>query len=98
VQVSCDGDLRVRLFRPGGGPIDPSQRLVVVGMDSLLGGQMFAPVLPPGAVIVPPDAPVVREVVEDWLRSRRGRLSGEPFRSGERRLQFTDEPAACQAQ
>lgn len=99
VRVSCaDAGLRVELFRPGGQPIQPTDPLVVVGMDSLLGGQMFAPILPAGTVRIPPDAPIVREVVEDWLRDRGGRLSGAQFRTGEPRLEFTDEPAACLAQ
>ncbi len=97
--VSCAADgVRVQLFHADGDPIAPSERLVVVGMDSLLGGQMFAPILPPGSIRIAPDAPIVREVVEDWLRSRGGWLSAEPYRSGPRRLEFAGESASCLAQ
>lgn len=99
VRVSCNaGNIRVQLFRPDGQPIAPSEPLVVAGMDSLLGGQMFAPLLPPGAFKVPPDAPIVREVVEDWLRDQQGPLSVARFASGPTRLQFADAPAPCVAQ
>jgi hypothetical protein len=90
--------LQIQLFRSNGQPIQPAEPLLIAGMDSLLGGQMFASVLPPGTITVPPDAPIVREVVEDWLRTHGGRLDGERFRSGEPRLQFADQTAACLAQ
>ncbi|MGC4082731.1 MAG: 5'-nucleotidase [Vicinamibacterales bacterium] len=57
VSVSCaDGGVDVHLFRPNGQPIDATESLVVVGMDSLLGGQMFAPVIPPGTLHVGADS------------------------------------------
>jgi 5'-nucleotidase len=99
VRVSCvDRGLRIQLFRATGQPILPSEPLVIAGMDSLLGGQMFASVLPPGSIAVSADAPIVREVVEDWLRTHAGRLDSQRFRSGEPRLRFADQSSACLAQ
>ena len=100
VRVSCgDAGVQVQLFRPSGEPIGSSESLVVVGMDSLLGGQLFAPVIPPGSLRVAPDAPIVREVVEDWLRERGGHLRGEQFLAQNgRRLEFDGQTAPCLAQ
>ena len=68
-------------------------------MDSLLGGQMFAPLVPPGTLHVPPDAPVVREVVEDWLRDRGGHLKAQQYvATADRRLEFDGASASCLAQ
>ncbi len=100
VRISCgDAGIQVQLFRPSGQPIGPSESLVVVGMDSLLGGQLFAPVIPPGSLRVAADAPIVREVVEDWLRERGGHLRGEQFlaQNGSR-LEFEGQTASCLAQ
>lgn len=99
VRVSCVADgLRVQLFRQDGQPIPPDAPLVVVGMDSLLGGQMFAPVVAPGSLHVAPDAPIVREVVEDWLRER-GRVRAAAYLAeNTRRLEFDGPAAPCIAQ
>ena len=100
VRVSCGADgVRVQLFRPSGEPIGSAESLVVVGMDSLLGGQMFAPAIAPGGIRVPPDAQVVREVVADWLRDRGGHLRAAQFAGeGGRRLEFDGVNAPCLAQ
>ena len=100
VRVSCEADgVRVQLFRLSGQPIGPAESLVVVGMDSLLGGQMFAPAIAPGGIRAPADAPVVREVVEDWLRDRGGQLRAAQFAGeGSRRLEFDGADAPCLAQ
>ena len=100
VRVSCGPDgLQVRLFRASGKPIGSTESLVVVGMDSLLGGQMFAPAVAPGTIRLAPDAPIVREVVEDWLRDRGGRLRAAQFAGeGERRLEYDAGGTACLAQ
>lgn len=100
VRVSCSADgPTVQLFRLSGQPIGSTESLTVVGMDSMLGGQLFAPVLPPGSLRVPPDAPIVREVVEDWLRSRGGALRAEAFLpDAQPRVEFADTPALCLAQ
>lgn len=99
VRVSCRADgLRVQLFRHDGEPIPPEAPLVVVGMDSLLGGQMFAPVLAPGSLHVAPDAPIVREVVEDWLREQRHVRTAGYLAENNRRLEFDGPAAPCLAQ
>jgi 5'-nucleotidase len=96
VRVTCEaGGLQVDLQRPTGHPIDPAESLVVVGMDSLLGGRMFAPLLAAGATAVQPEAPIVREVVEDWLRRRGGVLEAARFEGRPRRLDFAAHTAAC---
>jgi hypothetical protein len=100
VRVSCEGNVpKVEVFRPNGDPIGPDERLVAAGMDSLLGGQMFAPVLPPGSIRVPPDAPIVREVVEDWLRERAGHLRTERWTAPDsRRVEYVGPTMPCVAQ
>ncbi len=100
VRVSCgEAGVLVQLFRPSGQPIDPTESLVVVAMDSLLGGQLFAPVIPPGSLRVATDAPILREVVEDWLRERGGHLRGEQFLAkNSSRLEFHGQTAPCLAQ
>ena len=100
VHVSCSADgPRVQLFRMSGQPIGPTESLVVVGMDSLLGGQLFAPAIPPGSLRVPQDAPIVREVVEDWLRERGGRLRADQFLAADNhRIEFDGATALCLTQ
>jgi len=79
--VRCDTPFReeVRVARGDDARRDEHPGVVVVGMDSMLGGQMFAPAIPPGTVRAAVDAPVVREVVEDWLRSHGGHLRSDQF-------------------
>ena len=48
-------------------------------MDSLVLGQVFASVSRPEGARVPQDAPVMREMVEDWLRRRGGHLDAGQF-------------------
>ena len=100
VRISCAADgVQVQLYRSSGEPIRSNESLVVVGMDSLLGGQMFAPLVPPGSLHVPPEAPVVREVVEDWLRDRGGHLKAQQYvATAGRRLEFDGASAPCLAQ
>lgn len=96
VRVTCDNDgLHVRLFRPDGRPMDAREPLVVVGMDSLLGGQMFAPVIPPASLHVAPDAPIVREVVEDWLRGHRRIGAAQYLAANTHRLEFDGPTEPC---
>jgi 5'-nucleotidase len=98
VRVSCAANaVEVSLFRPSGRPIGPDESLLVAGMDSLLGGQMFTPMIPPGTMLVPPDAPIVREVVEDWLRGR-GHLRAEQFLDVSNRRLDVAPTSACLAQ
>ena len=80
VKTGCTGErLHVELFRPNGRRLDPEERLVVVGMDSLVGSLIFTTIAPPPDVGVSHTAPILREVVEDWLRRRAGRLASEQF-------------------
>jgi 5'-nucleotidase len=80
VRARCSADgLQVELRRPSGQPIAADERLAVVAMDSLVLGAVFASVRPPEGLRVSPDAPVMREVVEDWLRGRGGHLDAQQF-------------------
>jgi 5'-nucleotidase len=80
VRATCSADgLSVELFRASGVPIDDAERLVVVAMDSLASGVVFASAAPPDGFRVPEDAPVLREVVEDWFRQRPGHLTAKQF-------------------
>jgi 5'-nucleotidase len=79
VRARCSADgLEVELLRPSGQSIAADERLVVVAMDSLVLGAVFASVRQPDRLLVPSDAPVMREVVEDWLR-RGGHLDAKQF-------------------
>jgi 5'-nucleotidase len=100
VRVTCGADgPEVRLFRPTGAPIAPDDRLTVAGMDSLMTGQMFAAIGEPGRVQVSADAPVLREVVEDWLRARGGHLRADEFLdNANRRVEMIGTASACLAQ
>ena len=97
--MSCASDgPQVQLFRPLGQRIGASERLTVVAMDSMIGGQFFAPLVPPGSLQVPTDAPIVREVVEDWLRGHGGHLRADDFVAvGKRRVEIADT-SACLGQ
>ena len=80
VKARCSADgLEVELFHASGRSIGADERVAVVAMDSLVSGLIFATVSPPAGFSVPEDAPIVREVVEDWLRRRGGRLDPEQF-------------------
>ena len=80
VKAGCAADgLDVQLFHESGRPIGANERLVVVAMDSLVSGLMFATVLSSAGFSVPDDAPIVREVVEDWLRQRGGQIDPDQF-------------------
>jgi len=52
---------------------------VVATMDSLVSGSIFAVFSAPTEFLVPEDAPLVREAVEDWLRLHGGRLDADQF-------------------
>lgn len=99
VRVSCGATgLDVELFRPTGELIPPTASLTVVGMDSLLGGQNFANLLPPGSAQALPDAPIVREVVEDWLRAQASPIRADVFAESSSRRLETADAAPCLAQ
>jgi hypothetical protein len=66
--------------------------VVTIGSPTLSGS--LASAAPPGDVGPTDNAPVVREVVEDWLR-RPGRLArGQLADAGRQRLEYTDAPLA----
>ena len=68
-------------------------------MDSLFGGQYYAPsILGPGALAVPPDAPIMREVVEDWLRERGPALQAATYLSVDDRRIAIDPQDGCLTQ
>jgi 5'-nucleotidase len=100
VLVNCAADgPQVQMFRPSGERIGSSESLVVVAMDSMLSGQLFAPVVRPGSLTVPHDAPIMREVVEDWLRERGGHLRADDFvAAAHRRVEMVDASAPCLGQ
>lgn len=92
VRIHCRGaDLDVQLFRPSGQAIEPTERLIVAAMDSMLGGQFFAVIIPPGSLRVPRESPVLREVVEDWIRQRGQALHASRFLNpDDGRIEFSD--------
>lgn len=79
-RCSADGALEIDLRRDSGKPIADDERLTVAAMDSLVAGLVFAPVRPEGGFGVPAQlTPVMREVVEDWLRERGGSIAAAEF-------------------
>ena len=80
VKTGCTEErLDVELYHPNGRRAGPEERFVVVGMDSLVARLMFATIPPPPDADMLHTAPVLREVVEDWLRRRGGQLASEQF-------------------
>jgi hypothetical protein len=74
VKARCAGaHIVMDLFRADGRRIEPDEGLVVAGMDSLVAA--LTAVRPDAHTLQ--TAPVLREVVEDWLRRRGGRLAPE---------------------
>ncbi|MBM3770217.1 MAG: bifunctional metallophosphatase/5'-nucleotidase [Acidimicrobiia bacterium] len=97
VRGNCEGpELRVRITRSSGEAIDGETRVQVVTSDMLAGGVVFAAVAP-RPFPVPATAPIVRTLVERWLRRRGGRISEEQFldRGGSR---WTYPTGTCAAQ
>jgi 5'-nucleotidase len=85
VRVSCStsGELEIDLRRSSGAAIAADERLTVAAMDSLVAGAVFASVRPAGGFGVPPlDTPVMREVVEDWLREHGARFDPSELADG----------------
>lgn len=80
VRVGCSetGGLAVEVLHPSGQPVGPDERLVVAAMDSMVLGAVFASVRPPEFAVAE-GAPVMREVVEDWLHERGGHLAATQF-------------------
>jgi 5'-nucleotidase len=101
VRASCSSDgLMIDLLRSSGQTIGPDESLVVVAMDSLVLGTVFASVPLPDGIRVPrTDAPVLREVVEDWLQQRATPLDASQFVSASSvRWEYSSTAAAgCNA-
>jgi 5'-nucleotidase len=78
VKAGCTGKhLDVELFRPNGRRVDSEERLVVVGMDSLVARLISTTIHPLPDAGASHTAPVLREIVEDSLRRRGGQLAPE---------------------
>jgi hypothetical protein len=99
VRTACSGrDLVVELRRASGEPIGADEHFVVLATEQLVQGAVFAAVDVPSEIRVPRlDAPVMREVVEDWLRARAGHLDASEFlKPSEPRWEYVgDVPASC---
>lgn len=99
VRAACEPTgIAIELFRPSGEPIGANERLVVAATDQLVQGIVFAPLALPGEQrMARADAPVMREVVEDWLSRRGGRLHAPEFSNpSAARWQYADDvPASC---
>jgi 5'-nucleotidase len=77
VEASCmGGSPRIRLHGDSG-PIRDDTMLRVVTSDFLaLGGEsILAAAAPAGGFQIPPDGPLLRDAVADWLRARGGRFN-----------------------
>jgi 2',3'-cyclic-nucleotide 2'-phosphodiesterase (5'-nucleotidase family) len=97
-RVSCrDGRLDVELRRPSGQAIRPDEELTVAALDTLLQRGVLAAAVNGGAIDVPADAPVMRELVEDWLRHR-GHLEAAEFLAAARWEYAESNPASCDTQ
>jgi hypothetical protein len=100
VRTVCSGrDLVVELRRATGEPIGADERFVVLATEQLVQGAVFAAVDVPSEIRVPRlDAPVMREVVEDWLRTRGGHIDASEFlKPSEPRWEYVgDVPAGCE--
>ena len=70
-RVSCDdGRLDVELRRTNGQPIRADEELSVAALDTLVQRGILAPAIDGARIDVPADTPVMRELVEHWLRHR----------------------------
>jgi len=101
VDATCEGsNLRVMLTRPSGMPIRADDRLTVATSDFVAtgGDGVVAPAGPLGDIRTVAGAPLLRESVVTWLRTRGGRLNENQFVSAEnRRWHFpAPRPVMCQ--
>jgi 5'-nucleotidase len=77
IRVECSaGSLTARLLRLSGQPIQDHERFTVATSSFLAqgGDDVLKTVMPPDGIPIPDDAPLMRDVVADWLRTRGGRL------------------------
>jgi 2',3'-cyclic-nucleotide 2'-phosphodiesterase (5'-nucleotidase family) len=101
VDARCDGKmLRVTLTRSSGVPIRSDDRLLVATSDFIAGGGdgIVAPAGPLEEIKTVEDAPLLREALVAWLRSRGGRMNENQFVSPEhRRWTYPgSRPVVCQ--
>ena len=97
VQALCEGDdVHVRLVRSNGEPLAPDAPVSIVTTDMLAAGAVFAPVAPPGGVVIPPTAPIARVIVERWLRKRGGHVSEDQFLDAHGEPRWLYPPSMCQ--
>lgn len=79
IQTECDSDgIRAAIARPNGVSVRDEEMLTLVTVEPPVPGPVFASLQPPERRDASA-APLVREIVEDWLRSRSGRLRREEF-------------------
>ena len=101
VDATCQaGSLQVVLTRTSGARIAPTDRLTAVTSDFIAtgGDGVLAPAEPIGEITYPGGAPLLRESVVAWFKSRGGRLNEQQFTSAEsRRWHFPmPRPVMCQ--
>ena len=97
-RVSCDnGGIEVELRRASGQLIRDDEALTVAALDTLVQRGVLAPAVNGAAIDVPADAPVMRELVEDWLR-RRDHLSAAEFLAAARWEYAEPNLAGCGTQ
>ncbi len=97
-RVSCrDGKVDVELRRPSGQPIRPDEELTVAALDTLVQRGILATAVNGAAIDVPADAPVMREMVEEWLR-RRSHVGAAEFLAPARWEYGEPDPASCASQ
>ena len=101
VDARCDGNmLRVALTRASGAPIRADERLTVATSDFIAGGGdgIVAPAGALGEIRTVEGAPLLRESLVAWLRSRGGRFNASRFVSPEhRRWSYPgSRPVVCQ--
>ena len=101
VDARCDGHmLRVTLTRASGVPIRADERLTVATSDFIAGGGdgIVAPAGTLGEITTVEGAPLLRESLVTWLRSRGGRFDANQFLSPEhRRWSYPgSRPVVCQ--
>ena len=83
VRARCTGGvLSVDLTRASGATVRPDETLRVVTTDQLASRGIFG--IFPSPESVRHEAPIAREAVERWMRSRGGRLRASEFADGER--------------
>jgi 5'-nucleotidase len=97
VRVRCtNGRPDVEVRRASGAPIDADEQLTVAAIDSLVQRGAFGAAMDGAAIDVPQNAPVMRELVEAWLRRRDGHLTAGQFAVPDAaRWQYAGDAVPC---